>query len=92
MVAESNHPVGIFRVEDYRWRSLFAAFPLLVLQQTYASASLDRLPEARQLERLLRLPLVSCAGVGVAFIAIAGGFAWAMQIQYVIAVMLLSGS
>jgi regulator of protease activity HflC (stomatin/prohibitin superfamily) len=64
---------------------LVAAFPLLVLQRTYAGLSEEFLPEAPQLQRLLRLPLSACASVGMAMIAIAGGFAWAVQIENVIA-------
>ena len=71
---------------------LVAAFPLLVLQRTYAGLSDEILPEAPQLERLVRLPLAACASIGVALIAVAGGFAWAAQIENVIATVVFAAA
>ena len=81
-------PSGSLALEITSGALLVAAFPLLVLQQTYAAASSETLPDAPRLERLLRLPLIACAGIGVTMIALAGGFDWAMQIQNVLAVVL----
>ena len=67
---------------------LVAAFPLLVMQRSYAGISTEILPEAPALERLLRLPLAACACLGIAMIAMAGGFAWAVQIENVVAVVM----
>jgi regulator of protease activity HflC (stomatin/prohibitin superfamily) len=71
---------------------LVVAFPLLVLQRTYASLSDELLPEAPQLERLLRLPLAACASVGIALVAIAGGFGWAVQIENVVAAVIFGAA
>jgi len=57
-----------------------AAFPLLVLQRSFAGISDQMLPDAPQLERLLRVPLTACLGLGISMALIALGFGWASWI------------
>ena len=69
---------------------IVACFPLLVLQRIYANFSADLLPEAPQLDRLLRVPLTACIGIGIAMIMISAGFAWAVQIERVIGLVIFA--
>ncbi|HVT34223.1 MAG TPA: SPFH domain-containing protein [Nevskiaceae bacterium] len=71
---------------------VLSAFPLLVLQRMHAGLSADLLPEAPQLERLLRLPLAACLGQGGVMFAIAGGFGWAIQVERIIAAVVLAAA
>ncbi len=63
------------------------AFPLLVLQRSYANFSAELLPEAPQLERLIRVPLVACIGIAISMILTSAGFPWAVQIEHLVAVI-----
>ena len=73
------------------WRSLSrqvlggvlvaAAFPLLVLERSYAGLSVEMLPEAPQLERLLRVPLTACLGLGISMVLVSLGFGWGFWIE-----------
>ena len=60
---------------------VFAAFPLLVLERSYAGIASERLPEAPQLDRLLRVPLTACIALALAQALMSVGFAWAMLIE-----------
>lgn len=65
-----------------------AAFPLLVLERIYAAIAPDLLPEAPQLNRLLRVPLSSCLVLAAASILISVGFAWAVFLERALAVLI----
>lgn len=65
-----------------------AAFPLLVLQRIYATTQTGWLPEAPQLDRLLRVPLTACIGLATALVLISVGFVWAIPIERVIALLI----
>jgi regulator of protease activity HflC (stomatin/prohibitin superfamily) len=58
-----------------------AAFPLLVLERSYAGISDQMLPDAPQLERLLRVPLTACLGLGISMVLVSFGFSWAIWIE-----------
>jgi regulator of protease activity HflC (stomatin/prohibitin superfamily) len=58
-----------------------AAFPLLVLERSYADLSVEMLPEAPQLERLLRVPLTACLGLGISMVMVSLGFGWGFWIE-----------
>ena len=45
---------------------IVAAFPLLVLERSLAGIAAEMLPDAPQLDRLLRVPLTVCLGLGIA--------------------------
>jgi regulator of protease activity HflC (stomatin/prohibitin superfamily) len=60
---------------------LVAAFPLLVLERSFAGISDQMLPDAPQLERLLRVPLTACLGLGISITLISLGFGWAIWIE-----------
>jgi regulator of protease activity HflC (stomatin/prohibitin superfamily) len=65
-----------------------AAFPLLVLERIYAAVAPDLLPEAPQLNRLLRVPLTTCLTLAAANILISVGFAWAVFLERAVAVLI----
>jgi len=67
---------------------ILAAFPLLVLERLYATISTEWLPEAPQLDRLLRLPLAACIALAVARILMSVGLAWAIQIEHVVGLVI----
>lgn len=64
-----------------------AAFPLLVLERIYAAIAPELLPEAPQLNRLLRVPLTTCLVLAAANVLIAVGFGWAVFLERAIAVL-----
>jgi regulator of protease activity HflC (stomatin/prohibitin superfamily) len=64
---------------------IVTAFPLLLLQRTYANFSAELLPEAPQLERLIRVPLAACIGIAISMILTSAGFPWAVQIERLVA-------
>jgi regulator of protease activity HflC (stomatin/prohibitin superfamily) len=67
---------------------IVAAFPLLVLERSFAGISAEMLPDAPQLDRLLRVPLAASLGIGIASVLRSFGFAWAPRIDQVIAVVI----
>jgi len=67
---------------------IVAAFPLLVLERSFAAVPADMLPEAPQIDRLLRVPLFTSLGLGIASIIRSLGFDWAPRIDQVIAVII----
>jgi regulator of protease activity HflC (stomatin/prohibitin superfamily) len=69
---------------------LAAAFPLLVLQRTFANVADNILPEAPQLDRLLRLPLTVCLGLGIAQIFGSFGFAWPLRLEQALAILVFA--
>jgi hypothetical protein len=68
---------------------LVGAFPLLVLERSYGNIAVRTLPEAPQLNRLLRVALTAFAGFGVAMILSSLGFVWPLQLESAIAALIL---
>jgi regulator of protease activity HflC (stomatin/prohibitin superfamily) len=68
---------------------LVGAFPLLVLERSYGDIAARTLPEAPQLNRLLRVALTAFAGLAVAMILSSVGFVWPLQLESAIAAMIL---
>jgi regulator of protease activity HflC (stomatin/prohibitin superfamily) len=64
-----------------------AAFPLLVLERSYAAIPAEMLPDAPQLNRLLRVPLTACLALGISTILLSLGFTWAIWFQRIIGVL-----
>ena len=64
-----------------------AAFPLLVLERSYAAIVTEMLPDAPQLDRLLRVPLTVCLGLGIAAVLRVLGFGWATYIEQGLAIL-----
>jgi regulator of protease activity HflC (stomatin/prohibitin superfamily) len=69
---------------------IIAAFPLLVLERSFASIATEMLPDAPQLDRLLRVPLAMCLGLGIAAVLRSVGFGWALWIERVLAVLIVA--
>jgi regulator of protease activity HflC (stomatin/prohibitin superfamily) len=65
-----------------------AAFPLLALERYYATLNSELLPEAPELERLLRLPLTACLALALELILRSIGFAWALRLERLTAVLI----
>jgi regulator of protease activity HflC (stomatin/prohibitin superfamily) len=65
------------------------AFPLLVLERSYADLPVEMLPEAPQLERLLRVPLTACLGLGISMVLVSLGFGWGLWIERATALLIL---
>ncbi|HUN98694.1 MAG TPA: SPFH domain-containing protein [Bradyrhizobium sp.] len=65
-----------------------AAFPLLVLERSYAGLAAEMLPEAPQLERLLRVPLTACLGLGISMVLVSLGFGWGFWIERATALLI----
>jgi regulator of protease activity HflC (stomatin/prohibitin superfamily) len=61
------------------------AFVLLVLERMFANIDAEELPEAPQIDRLLRVPLTGCLALGIASVIQSLGFAWAQRIEQVFA-------
>lgn len=55
---------------------IVAAFPLLVLDRLHARLDKTSYPAAKQLENLLRIPLVVSVGLGISGILYSLGFTW----------------
>ena len=68
---------------------IILAFPLLVLERLYANMAGELLPEAPQLERLLRLPLTACLALAAELILRSIGFIWAVRIEWVIGLLVV---
>lgn len=64
------------------------AFPFLVLERVYANTSSRTLPEAPQIERLLRVPLASFVGFGITSVLRSVGFEWPTVVENLIAIMI----
>jgi regulator of protease activity HflC (stomatin/prohibitin superfamily) len=67
---------------------ILLAFPLLVLERTYANTPAEVLPEAPQLERLLRVPLVTFIGLGIVNVLLSVGFEWPLVVERAIAILI----
>ncbi len=66
---------------------IVAAFPLLVLERSLAGVAAEMLPDAPQLDRLLRVPLTVCLGLGIAAVLRSLGFTWAIRIEQALAIL-----
>ena len=64
------------------------AFPLLLLERTYANSAVEALPEAPQIERVLRVPLVTFVGLGTTSVMASVGLEWPAVIERVIAILI----
>jgi regulator of protease activity HflC (stomatin/prohibitin superfamily) len=69
---------------------IVAAFPLLVLERAFAGVAAEMLPDAPQLDRLLRIPLTVCLGLGIAAVLRWLGFAWAIRIEQALAILVVA--
>jgi len=69
---------------------IVAAFPLLVLERSFASVAAEMLPDAPQLDRLLRIPLTVCLGLGIAAVLRWLGFGWAIRIEQGLAILVVA--
>ena len=69
---------------------IVAAFPLLVLERSFASVAAEMLPDAPQLDRLLRVPLTVCLGLGIAAVLRSLGFTWAVRIEQGLAILVVA--
>ena len=66
---------------------VIAAFPLLVLERIFANIRADVLPEASQIDRLLRVPLTACVILGISSILQSFGFAWAPRLGQAVGIV-----
>jgi regulator of protease activity HflC (stomatin/prohibitin superfamily) len=64
------------------------AFPLLVVERSYAAVAAEMLPEAPQLDRLLRVPLTATLVLGISSVLRSLGFAWAIRIDPALAIVI----
>jgi regulator of protease activity HflC (stomatin/prohibitin superfamily) len=71
---------------------IVAAFPLLVLERSLASVAAEMLPDAPQLDRLVRIPLTVCLGLGIAAVLRSLGFTWAIRIEQGLALLVVAVS
>jgi regulator of protease activity HflC (stomatin/prohibitin superfamily) len=69
---------------------IVAAFPLLVLERSWAGIAAEMLPDAPQLDRLLRVPLTVCLGLGIAAVLRSLGFTWAIRIEQGLAILVVA--
>jgi regulator of protease activity HflC (stomatin/prohibitin superfamily) len=65
-----------------------AAFPVLVLERVFANTSADVLPEAPQIDRLLRAPLTALIVLAVATVLKSLGFDWAFRLDPILAALI----
>jgi regulator of protease activity HflC (stomatin/prohibitin superfamily) len=65
-----------------------AAFPVLVLERVFANTSTDVLPEAPQIDRLLRAPLTALIVLGIASVLKSFGFDWAFRLDQILAALI----
>jgi regulator of protease activity HflC (stomatin/prohibitin superfamily) len=69
---------------------IVVAFPLLVLERSFAAVAAEMLPDAPQLDRLLRVPLTVCLGLGIAAVLRSLGFAWAIRLEQALAILVVA--
>jgi regulator of protease activity HflC (stomatin/prohibitin superfamily) len=69
---------------------IVAAFPLLVLERSFSGIAAEMLPDAPQLDRLLRVPLTVCLGLGIAAVLRSLGFAWAIRVEQALAILVVA--
>lgn len=67
---------------------ILLSFPLLVLERVYANSAPEALPDAPQLERLLRLPLTTFLLFGIASVLRSLDFAWPVYIERAVAILI----
>lgn len=64
------------------------AFPLLVLDRVYANKPPQILPDAPQIERLLRVPLISFTVLGITQVLLSLGFDWPRLLEELLAIVI----
>ena len=64
------------------------AFPYVVLERFYANMPGHLLPDAARIERLMRVPIASFLGVGIATLLLSVGFEWPLLAEKAVAVLL----
>jgi regulator of protease activity HflC (stomatin/prohibitin superfamily) len=69
---------------------VLAAFPLLVLQRILANTATDWLPEAPQLDRLVRVPLTASVALASALILLSAGSVWGIRIERIVGLLILA--
>jgi regulator of protease activity HflC (stomatin/prohibitin superfamily) len=69
---------------------IVAAFPLLVLERSFSGIAAEMLPDAPQLDRLLRVPLTVCLGLGIAAVLRSLGFGWAIRVEQALAILVVA--
>jgi regulator of protease activity HflC (stomatin/prohibitin superfamily) len=69
---------------------IVTAFPLLVLERSFANIAAEMLPDGPQLDRLLRIPLTACLGLGIAALLRSLGFAWAVRVEQGLAILIVA--
>src|ERR1700731_4170314 len=69
---------------------IVAAFPLLVLERSWAGIAAEMLPDAPQLDRLLRVALTVCLGLGIAAVLRSLGFTWAVRVEQGLAILVVA--
>jgi len=69
---------------------VLAAFPVLVLERSYANADERALPEAPHLQWLLRVPLAALLGLGIGTALRSAGLGWPIWIEQAVAVLILA--
>lgn len=67
---------------------ILLSFPILVLERIYANTAPQALPEAPQIERLFRVPLMTFVGLGTATMLASTGLEWPVTIEKVIALLI----
>ena len=67
---------------------VIAAFPLLVLERIFANMDATELPEAPQINRLLRVPLTACLVLAISAVLQSVGYAWAARIDQAVAILI----
>src|SRR5579864_653192 len=67
---------------------ILLAFPFVVLERVYANASPQIMPDAPQLARLLRVPLLTFAGLGITSVLLSVGFEWPSLIARALALVI----
>jgi regulator of protease activity HflC (stomatin/prohibitin superfamily) len=69
---------------------IVTAFPLLVLERYCAGIAAEMLPDGPQVDRLLRIPLTVCLGLGIAAVLRSLGFAWAIRVEQGLAILVVA--
>ena len=67
---------------------ILLGFPFLVLERAYANATPEAQPDAPQVERLLRVPLVTFVGLGITSVLFSVGFDWPSVAEWAIAILI----
>jgi len=83
--AEDQQMLGPSAQQLYGGLFILLAFPLLVLERIYAKTPRNVLPEAPQIERLLRVPLLTFVALGTTTVLASIGLEWPLTVEKAIA-------